>query len=961
MVDLQREMEKLAVDRLATSMRRLHAAIDSIRAVKMHPSMDIETKILDILPPVADTTHSTISDRLLALVNALSEAIEDAEALESTRSPPVNLQKPRAPLCLLSLRDYTGVQAAMELILVWGAYPCVEHGVLTPIPQRVVAKTFKIDQAMVQHVATAASSPINPPSQLDNVLKSLLRILLLSQFKPMLLPAYLSDLLVCLIVRIHCMPDSPPGAAAALLQHLLDAVPIRVIMASLRGVLATPHDNAVFKAQCGRLLSQCVLKDGGVLATIEMLLSTVDEGNTQARLQVAALIARCPRALTTTEYFHAIAPQVRWLLTHPTTKLLREVAGLITSQLILDHPIDVVDACILRPLFLPLLRFVLESEDSSDPSDDTAMSFVSTEAEIEACVAAMKCMVLGPVPPTPVLDALLPLFRPLVYLDAFARTSKSYLHADTQRLLLLFTQQHPAAATHIASCVLTTAPPRHVVRASLWCTKQPAPSTSHGLVFCAGGSGGVGLRRGQDENVIDHVIDAIVDLLGHPDLDESNVVVGELFSHLLTTYMHVRTTPPSEGLDKLDVDTGSMRLLLQITESLGPAVLRSGVVILQTLVTVLSMYIDADISGDDAENLDVLSVGLSMATTIVQAGASARTPDEEALLTKMLVPLEQLAAHPNAPIAEMASDLSLHILSRSAAPDDGAQSAVVTFDDMMARSNADLQSTQVPLRARGLARLTKWIRRRKPVNNVDALVQLCIHHLTDADSYVYLAAVQALAGLGDVFADKTIPLLLDAVQDVKVSIEQRIKVGEALVFTARRCGAMMPKYGRAFVHGYLGCIRRHPQATKMQDSLEEATFRASCLSNLAEVCGLLQWAIHPYITDVVACVRGILDTERLTTDAHIALRRGAVFVLYHMLQLFGRDILEAIPDAMTPIYRLLKHEAASETDPVCRFHAENGVKELDTIMRGELFHLSQDDDDRHPAGLPSLIFLNKER
>ncbi|RHY32134.1 hypothetical protein DYB32_002832 [Aphanomyces invadans] len=668
---------------------------------------------------------------------------------------------------------------------------------------------------MVQHVATAASSPINPPSQLDNVLKSLLRILLLSQFKPMLLPAYLSDLLVCLIVRIHCMPDSPPGAAAALLQHLLDAVPIRVIMASLRGVLATPHDStqldahpssrsstfldAVFKAQCGRLLSQCVLKDGGVLATIEMLLSTVDEGNTQARLQVAALVRHTPSV------------------------------GLIVT------------------------------EDSSDPSDDTAMSFVSTEAEIEACVAAMKCTLSDLV--------------------------KSYLHADTQRLLLctvshdpacladsragilVFTQQHPAAATHIASCVLTTAPPRHVVRASLWCTKQPAPSTSHGLVFCAGGSGGVGLRRGQDENVIDHVIDAIVDLLGHPDLDESNVVVGELFSHLLTTYMHVRTTPPSEGLDKLDVDTGSMRLLLQITESLGPAVLRSGVVILQTLVTVLSMYIDADISGDDAENLDVLSVGLSMATTIVQAGASARTPDEEALLTKMLVPLEQLAAHPNAPIAEMASDLSLHILSRSAAPDDGAQSAVVTFDDMMARSNADLQSTQVPLRARGLARLTKWIRRRKPVNNVDALVQLCIHHLTDADSYVYLAAVQ--------------------------------------------------------------------------------------------VCGLLQWAIHPYITDVVACVRGILDTERLTTDAHIALRRGAVFVLYHMLQVPPDG--SSIPDAMTPIYRLLKHEAASETDPVCRFHAENGVKELDTIMRGELFHLSQDDDDRHPAGLPSLIFLNKER
>ncbi|RLO11882.1 hypothetical protein DYB28_011593 [Aphanomyces astaci] len=123
--------------------------------------------------------------------------------------------------------------------------------------------------------------------------------------------------------------------------------------------------------------------------------------------------------LTTTQYLLAIGPQVMWLLTYPTTKLVREVAGLTVSQLILDHPIDLVDQCVLRPLFLPLLRFSLPPPSPATVSDGIAL--VSTENELDSCISALKCMLLGPVPPAPVLEALVPVFRPLVYLHAFAR------------------------------------------------------------------------------------------------------------------------------------------------------------------------------------------------------------------------------------------------------------------------------------------------------------------------------------------------------------------------------------------------------------------------------------------------------------------------------------------------------------------------------------------------------------
>ncbi|KAF0689599.1 Aste57867_18971 [Aphanomyces stellatus] len=936
-------MERLAIGQLSSSMRALNAAVDNIRDARTDTSKDV---LADVMRSVDAADRASICKRLLALVAALTTAIAEAEALESARAPPTDPSKPRAPLCLLSLRDYTGVQAAIELLLVWGVYPCVEAGILTPIERRAVAKTFKMDKATIQCVATALTPCATPAEQLDLVLPGLVDLLQLSQFKPMLLPSYLSDLLACLIYRVHCVSSGHPIIAAqALLDGILAALPIRVVMSSLRGVLAQRHSNRVFQAQCGLLLSQSVLRDGGVLATIEMLLSAVDEGNTQARLHVAALIARTPQTLSPAQYLDAIAPQVCHLLTQDTTKLLREVSGLVLTQLVLDHSPDLVDQTILRPLFAPLLRFLAPPVASTESLE---IAFVATETDIDGCLAALQCILLGPVPPAPVLAALAPLVRPLVFLLAFARESKSYVTTSVQHILMTLVKQTPNAPTLLQQCVVVS-PSQLTHRPFL--VEDGAGSTQ--AVFCAGGSGGVAIKLADDDvasssSLLNSVVDAIVDLLGLPQMDTCDVV-GDLFTLLLTNYMKTKRAAHNDSV-------GSWTLLLRLTEALGPAVLRSGGSILQCLVTVLTMYTDQDANdnGDDGDDGDdVLTVCLSMVLTIVQVGETTRSPAEEALLVQMLEPLRRLASHPTPTVAEMASDLTLAIVARSVQePPRGP--APITFDETLAMSRDDLASAQVPLRARGLARLTKWIRRRAPVD-VDALFPLLVHHLQDADSYVFLAAVQTLAGLGDVHADVTIPMLLAALQDgATYSLEQRIKLSEALLFTARRCGAMVPKYSHGFVYGYLKCIR----STASQPDVVDATFRASCLSNLAEVCGLLQWAIQPYIADVVGCVKGILEIERQPTDAHTALRRGAVFLLYHMLQLMGRDMFEIVPEHMTPIYRLLKLEASTETDDVCRFHAQKSLSELDALMRGELFHIGRSTALPGGKALPSIVFLN---
>lgn len=130
------------------------------------------------------------------------------------------------------------------------------------------------------------------------ITQALLELLLLPQLQPILLPKYVVELVALLVFGEKC----PHFAAATqcefrrLRELLLRALPLRLSMTSLRAALGQTSANpaaatlAPFKQLCGQLLSQLLMEDGGVMTTIEMLLSGVDEGNTQARMQVATLV-----------------------------------------------------------------------------------------------------------------------------------------------------------------------------------------------------------------------------------------------------------------------------------------------------------------------------------------------------------------------------------------------------------------------------------------------------------------------------------------------------------------------------------------------------------------------------------------------------------------------------------------------------------------------------------------------
>lgn len=258
----------------------------------------------------------------------------------------------------------------------------------------------------------------------------------------------------------------------------------------------------------------------------------------------------------------------------------------------------------------------------------------------------------------------------------------------------------------------------------------------------------------------------------------------------------------------------------------------------------------------------------------------------------------------------------------------------------------------------------------------------------DGDSYVYLAAVQGLAALADALPGWCIPRLVGvftaasagggsaARAAATLPLSQRLKIGEAVLLSARRCGEAMPKYAHFYVNAFVVAARERSLPSGGGDggafdeeknsvapggaaaaagsgggeigtakgppssleSKERYHFRASCLSNLAEVCQLLRWSLGRFSQDVVDLGVGVLSMETGASEEATLARRGASFLLGRLLRGAGGDVLRVVPAAeLRAVYRALRRCAEGDRDEATRSHARDGLASLDASIRGQLF------------------------
>ena len=250
------------------------------------------------------------------------------------------------------------------------------------------------------------------------------------------------------------------------------------------------------------------------------------------------------------------------------------------------------------------------------------------------------------------------------------------------------------------------------------------------------------------------------------------------------------------------------------------------------------------------------SIVLTLLEAMLELGSQKRSDEEERVLISMLPTLETFACFRDRDsrgdkesilfqpeMAEMAAHAMALIAARSQVTpsvsnnEAGDRPKREGLRVSIYKAEEDLQSDQPPIRARGVALLTrisrrylqeKEVRRReqplitiieKPdqINGSDKdenlpslilaeIVRVSATALGDTESYVFLAAIQSIVAAADVSPREVIPMIGhgicfgimlfsrvgtdDECQAVEVclSTEQRIKLTEALLFTIRRRG-----------------------------------------------------------------------------------------------------------------------------------------------------------------------------
>ena len=234
--------------------------------------------------------------------------------------------------------------------------------------------------------------------------------------------------------------------------------------------------------------------------------------------------------------------------------------------------------------------------------------------------------------------------------------------------------------------------------------------------------------------------------------------------------------------------------------------------------------------------LPVVAVVLSILVAMLELGARNRPHDEESTLQAMVPYLETLSTFDSSlspdiaemaicrsEIAEMASHATALILHRIVTTLESSTFKKVQpqlFSDLLEEAENDLQSDQPPIRAKGLIGLRHLARgylnsegnnaNKVRIVEIDGnhdgddlsaanqILRVSLHALSDRESYVFLAAIQTIVSVADIQPRVILPLLLVGMSTgvitlsktcvIKLEPSQRVKIGEAVLFTVRRRG-----------------------------------------------------------------------------------------------------------------------------------------------------------------------------
>ncbi|XP_056356902.1 transport and Golgi organization protein 6 homolog [Oenanthe melanoleuca] len=434
---------------------------------------------------------------------------------------------------------------------------------------------------------------------------------------------------------------------------------------------------------CGHLLSERLLRPGGVQAVARGVLEGTDGG---AGAEAAALdwrkcdavgkiLAACPQqCLSLEDYYRQVCPQILDLLHIQDKVAARQFQRVATTTLLTmarEQP-QLAEQHLLQPLLAPLHRCSEAAELSL--KDLTAGAVLVPEAELGSCVEdVLKVYVVGNDSSSLLLGSLQSVLGVVFSLYSFAKQNVSYLRSPCQDILLWFLEK---AEREQALAVL-----EGLARLS-----SHVPTLHPQCQLRVGSEGGAAVVVGEttsdeDEALYQKIsleqcqVESLVELLSHC---QKSGLAGDFFIRCLKELTQVAAedeaapNPAVEPggslleLEQSQARQGRKLLVLQLVaalcEGVSDTVFTDIVQVQEFLAAVLQRACAHPARGPGAA-AEAQTLAMAMGLVAAVLGGAVQLKPRDFVVLKQLVPLlEELSrTYPDPLTQELASDLRIAI------------------------------------------------------------------------------------------------------------------------------------------------------------------------------------------------------------------------------------------------------------------------------------------------------------
>ncbi|XP_061863205.1 transport and Golgi organization protein 6 homolog isoform X1 [Colius striatus] len=710
---------------------------------------------------------------------------------------------------------------------------------------------------------------------------------------------------------------------------------------------------------CGQLLSERLMRPGGVQAVVRGILEGAGGGaGAEAAAvdwrkcdAVAKILASCPQqSLSPQDYYGLVCPQILDLLHIQDKVTARQFQRVATSTLLAvarEQP-QLAQQHLLQPLLTPLRRCTEAPELAVE--DLPAGTVLVTEAELSSCVEdVFKVYVVGNDSSSLLLGSLQPVLGVVFSLYSFSRHNVSYLSSPCQDILLWFLEQ---SAREAALAVLE----------ALAGLSSRLGSLHPRCRFRLGSEGGAAVVvqdtvSDEDEALYQKIsseqchVENLVELLSHC---QKSGLAGDFFIHCLKALTRVAAEDeaapasaalPGGSLLELEQDHAEqsrkllvLQLVATLCESVSDTVFTDIAQVVEFVAAVLQRACASPAHGPGAA-VETQTLAMAMGLVAAMLGGAVQLQPSDFSALKRLVPLLEELSHtyPEPLTQELATDLRIAICTHGAfCPGTVGSTAASVLGRKPGPGAPSPDSAASAATSPGGVRPAPRHGRSSPSAARDGSDERGTCHETPAADSPAPGALQellvsafepqpparaaALRSLTGLITQREPEALRRQDELLQVFLEN-LQHEDAFVYLSAIQGDMVLKHREPLVQAFL---------RGAQDP--DGTLRASSLCNLGELCQRLGFQLGSIIHEVTSCL-----TATAKTDPEPEVRRAAVHVVVLLLRGLSEKATEVLRDVLRDLYRLLKHVVAAERDGVTVLHARLALEELDAVMRRVLF------------------------